>query len=77
MQGKGETRSDAPHPNPIEYGVGGSPLESATEEIDLVTGGRDSSEHLMEVQLRPPCVRVLAILPIDDQNAHDGVTLSA
>ena len=43
---------------------------ASTEQRDLVPGRRKSAEDFMHVNLRPASERVLAVLPVDEEDAH-------
>jgi hypothetical protein len=56
--------------DPVEPGVRRTPRPAATEQRDLVPSGREPTEDFVHVNLGAASLRVLAVLPVDEQNAH-------
>jgi hypothetical protein len=51
--------------------------EARAEEGDVVTQGGDAAEDLVQVDLRPPGLGVLQILPVDDEDLQEPAPTSA
>jgi hypothetical protein len=47
---------------------GGAP--PAAEKIDSVAPRCESAEYLMEMELCATCLRVLTVLPVQNENTH-------
>jgi len=45
-------------------------IPPAAKQIDGVSASRKAPEYLMEVKLCAACLRILSILPIEDENFH-------
>jgi hypothetical protein len=45
-------------------------IPSAAKQIDGVTASSEAPEYLMKVKLCAACLRILSILPIEDENLH-------
>src|SRR4029077_20794261 len=71
---EGET-VPAPHPlnaDPVQLGVPGRTGPAARDQIDLVSPPRQPAEERVQVNLRPSGMRVLAIVPVDDEDLHNA-----
>ena len=66
-----EPRPDADDINPVERCASRATRPSAAEQRHFVTPSGESSENLVQMQLCPACLRILPILPIDEQNLHN------
>ena len=64
------TRADAVNLNSIEHGFACGFLPSTAEEADFVPSGSESAEYLMKVQLRSAGLRIFAVEPVQDEDAH-------
>ena len=47
-------------------------LETGTEKRHVVPGGGDALKDLVEMHLRSPRERVLDVLPVENENAHES-----
>jgi hypothetical protein len=45
-------------------------LPSAAQQLDRVAALRDAAENLVEVQLCSATLRILTVLPVQNENAH-------
>ena len=70
MEREGKPRTDASDVDTIEHCIAGGILESAAQQIHLVTALNDAAKDFMEVQLSAARVRVLPILPVYYENAQ-------
>jgi hypothetical protein len=69
-KGEGVPRSDTVNVDAVERGASGTIGPPTTEQRHGVTARRKTAEDFVEVYLRASSEWVLAILPVDDQNAH-------
>lgn len=67
---KGVTGPNTVHLNTVEHGLGRGFRPPAAEEADLVPSGSESAEYLMKVQLRSAGLRIFAVEPVQDEDAH-------
>jgi hypothetical protein len=58
------------HGDPVELGAGWGPRPSAAQQRDRVAPARQPPEDLVQVDLGPARLRVIAALPIDHRNAQ-------
>ena len=63
-------RANPVHVNTVEHGLSRRILPAAAEEIDFVTPHCESAEYLMKVQLRSAGLRIFAVEPVQDEDAH-------
>ena len=64
------SRSYAVHVDTVDFRARRRAIPPAAKEIDRVTASRKTPEYLMKVKLCPACLRILSILPIEDENFH-------
>lgn len=58
------------HVNSVQGDVGRSAGEAAAQQIDFVTLVYYAAEYFVQMQLRATSMRVLTILPVDDEDAQ-------
>ena len=63
-------RSDAVHVDAVYRCAWCRAIPTAAKEIDGVTASSNAPEYLMKVKLCAACLRILSILPIEDENFH-------
>jgi hypothetical protein len=56
--------------NAVDHRARRSVAPPAAEQIDSVTARRESAEYLMEMELCAARLRVLTVLPVQNENAH-------
>jgi hypothetical protein len=66
-----ESGADTDDVDPVERCASGATWPSAAQQRHFVTAGGQSSENLVEVKLSTACLRILPVLPIDDEDPHD------
>jgi hypothetical protein len=66
----GVARSNAMHIDPVDLYATRCIPESAAQQIDSVSARSKSSENLMQMKLGATALRILPILPVEDQDPH-------
>src|SRR5579859_6683320 len=63
-------RSDAMNLDPVQTGARRAAIPTAAQQGDLVVFRSDAAKDLVEMDFSPTRLRVLAILPVHEQDAH-------
>jgi hypothetical protein len=65
------------HGNVVEHGLGRAAGPTTAQQVDLVTTSGQSAKDLVQVELGPPGLRVLAVLPVHHEEAQSDAPESA
>src|SRR5207247_2279686 len=60
------------HAQPVELRFARGPRPAARHQVDGVAALRQATENLVQVRLGAPGVRILAVVPVDEQNSHSA-----